>query len=60
MPKEQREKDRQSASKFDKKTSKNGGGGKYTWGTEGCEINDFIPNENDPNYEQPQKEENTT
>eukprot|EP00516_Mucochytrium_quahogii_P009614 CAMPEP_0203767186 /NCGR_PEP_ID=MMETSP0099_2-20121227/851_1 /ASSEMBLY_ACC=CAM_ASM_000209 /TAXON_ID=96639 /ORGANISM=" , Strain NY0313808BC1" /LENGTH=56 /DNA_ID=CAMNT_0050663655 /DNA_START=71 /DNA_END=241 /DNA_ORIENTATION=+ len=51
MPKEQREKDRQSQTGRDKKTSKDGAGGKYTWGAPGCEMEgDPEVKPGDPNF----------
>eukprot|EP00514_Thraustochytrium_sp_LLF1b_P013569 CAMPEP_0184541650 /NCGR_PEP_ID=MMETSP0199_2-20130426/1508_1 /TAXON_ID=1112570 /ORGANISM="Thraustochytrium sp., Strain LLF1b" /LENGTH=56 /DNA_ID=CAMNT_0026935387 /DNA_START=120 /DNA_END=290 /DNA_ORIENTATION=- len=51
MPKEQRAKDRQSATGRGKETSKAGAGGKYTWGAPGDETAAATMSKNDPNYD---------
>lgn len=52
MTKELREKDRQSQTGRDKSTSKNGAGGKFTWGAAGTENVPFKENPKDPNAEE--------
>ena len=51
MPKQQREKDRQSQTGRDRKVSKDGAGGKYTWGSPGMEdMQDITMTPMDPNF----------
>jgi len=46
-----REKDRQSQSGYGKETSKNGAGGKFTWGAPGDEAHAAPMDRGDPNYD---------
>ncbi len=50
MPKVQRDKDRQSQTGRDRKVSKDGAGGKYTWGNPMDMHEDDKMSPNDPNY----------
>eukprot|EP00612_Vaucheria_litorea_P000132 CAMPEP_0171455078 /NCGR_PEP_ID=MMETSP0945-20130129/2115_1 /TAXON_ID=109269 /ORGANISM="Vaucheria litorea, Strain CCMP2940" /LENGTH=60 /DNA_ID=CAMNT_0011980243 /DNA_START=67 /DNA_END=249 /DNA_ORIENTATION=- len=51
MPKEQRVKERESGTGRGKEVSKDGAGGKYTWGAPGSEA--MVPpmSKGDPNYD---------
>jgi hypothetical protein len=55
MPKEQRPKERESGTGRGKEVSKQGGGGKYTWGRPGCELSLPPLSSGDPCYEGPRK-----
>ena len=54
-----RDKDRHSQTGRDRKTSKDGAGGKYTWGAPGCEKDDeLIMSKGDPNFDENSLSEN--